>query len=53
MTESAKKARKKELDRTRHLSRISIGTEMDRWMEFKREHGLASHTEVARVLFNR
>ena len=52
-TISAKKRAKKERDRTRMLSRVVVGAQIERWRDVKRRLGLASDEDVALFLLDR
>ncbi len=48
-----KQAKKKELDRARDKSRISIGTAFQRWRELRDLKGFKTDTELATFLLDR
>ena len=53
LTDSAKKRKKKDLDKKSNRSRINIGEEIDRWNTFRERNGLKSNSEVAKILLDR
>ena len=53
MTESAKKARRRQVDQERSREKIYMGNHFDRWNAVKGELNLMFHHEVAGYLLDR
>ena len=49
----AKKQRKQERDKLRGQSRISIGAEIERWLDMKEKLNVKSHEALAKILLDR